>query len=252
MTYLTAFLSCAIAFGAWVDHPSPVVLPYAIHKTEVRFPMMAESIPISNFAPDKETSTTNFKGMANQPDIMDVWVDEERSADVYLSARSNYCSAIRWRNLTKIRIATQGQVTESNRCPDHDIVCWRLAKVLERQASNKYIVVDSDPSALKGNVSPQLTFCGVASNAQCHPDQNNAYGRSYSAYYADYDGPKSPLGHIPLSLKIFFLTPLIPLGIWLAWWGAHRFRDWRSPLPSAGMLLLGSTIAGVCLVLVFS
>jgi hypothetical protein len=64
---------------------------------------------------------------------------------------------------------------------------------------------------------------------------------------ADYKGPPSPFGHIPLSFKIFLLTPLVPVGMWIAIWGAKRFSGWRNPLPGIGMLLLGCSIAGLAL-----
>ena len=88
-------------------------------------------------------------------------------------------------------------------------------------------------------------FCSFSGFPERLPDQIHAEGGKHYAYYSDYNGPVSPFGHIPLSLKIYLFTPLIPIGIWIALWGAYRFRDSQTPIPGAGFLLFGSTIVGL-------
>src|SRR5690606_32530692 len=117
--------------------------------------------------------------------------------------------------------------------------------------------VDAVFTAGRREISPHLFLADFSSfirRAICRPysrprgverlsDINNAKAGNYEGGRSRRKHPPGPIGHIPLGAQIFFIAPLIPLGLFIGYSG---FRQ-RSAVDGAILLIGGSVLAAIAI-----
>lgn len=114
------------------------------------------------------------------------------------------------------------------------------------------VLVKSNRQFLDARITPDLRLAdflsdlvGVSCCIESPSNKDNTRSGHTQSDSRHEQHAKSPIGHLPLGLKVLLFAPFIPAGVWLGFWGLRygitRESFWRAYL----LLLLGGSLGAL-------